>query len=303
MKREIIHIDEELCDGCGECIPNCHEGALQMIDGKARLISDLMCDGLGACIGHCPQGAITMETREAAPYNETEVISQMAGKGKNTVIAHLRHLLDHNENNLFKEGVAWLKSNQEKLTFKLEEVTSVIHKEKIMKSNMKVAAMSPAEEPSMGGCPGSQAREIVQRKTPGEQETVTSAPTSQLRQWPVQFHLVNPAAGYFQGADLLLAADCSAYTLANFHSEYLKNKSLIIACPKLDSGQEVYLQKLVQLIDQSQINTIHVLVMEVPCCGGLLRLVQQATQIASRKVPVKFSVISVSGEILKEEWV
>ncbi len=303
MKREIIHIDEELCDGCGECIPNCHEGALQLIDGKARLISDLMCDGLGACIGHCPQGAITMETREAAPYNETEVIRLMAAKGKNTVIAHLRHLLDHNENNLFREGVAWLKSNQEKLDFKLEEVTSVIHREKIMKSNMKIAAMAPAEEPSMGGCPGSQAREIVQKDTPAEQEIATNAQTSQLRQWPVQFHLVNPAAGYFQGADLLLAADCSAYTLANFHSEYLKNKSLIIACPKLDSGHEVYLQKLVQLIDQSQINTIHVLVMEVPCCGGLLRLVQQATQMASRKVPVKSSVISVSGELLKEEWV
>ncbi len=303
MKREIIHIDEGLCDGCGECIPNCHEGALQLIDGKARLVSDLMCDGLGACIGHCPQGAITMETREAEPYNETEVISQMAEKGKNTVIAHLRHLLDHNEGNLFKEGVTWLKSNREKLDFNLEEVTSVIHNEKTMQPTMKIAAMAPAEEPVMPGCPGSQTRDIAVKKTPVEQETVNTVQTSQLRQWPVQFHLVNPAAGYFQGADLLLAADCSAYTLANFHSEYLKNKSLIIACPKLDSSQEMYLQKLVQLIDQSKINTIHVLVMEVPCCSGLLRLVQQATQMASRKVPVKSTVISIGGEVLKEEWV
>lgn len=303
MKREIIHIDEELCDGCGECIPNCHEGALQMIDGKARLISDLMCDGLGACIGHCPQGAITMETREAALYNETEVIRQMAGKGKNTVIAHLRHLIDHDEHDLVKEGVSWLKSNQEKLEFNLEAVTSVVHRQKTMKSNMKIAAMAPAEERSIGGCLGSQAREIVQNSTPVAQEPVANVQASQLRQWPVQFHLVNPAAGYFQGADLLLAADCSAYTLGNFHSEYLKDKSLIIACPKLDSGQEVYVQKLVQLIDQSQINTIHVLVMEVPCCGGLLRLVQQATQLASRKVPVKSTIISISGEVLKEEWV
>lgn len=303
MQREIIYIDEELCNGCGDCIPNCHEGALQLIDGKARLISDLMCDGLGACVGHCPQGAITMEKREAEPYNETEVISQMAGKGKNTVIAHLRHLLDHGETALVKEGVAWLKDHRGQLGFNLEEVTAVVHSKKTENENLQIAGMAPAGEPASCGCPGSQAREINPPEPLSHVSAGSANQPSQLRQWPVQFHLVNPAAGYFQGADLLLAADCSAYATGDFHSRYLKGKSLIIGCPKLDSGQEVYLQKLVQLIDHARINTIHVLVMEVPCCGGLLRLVQQATQLAGRKVPVKATVLSASGEVRSEDWV
>ncbi|MDF1572647.1 MAG: 4Fe-4S binding protein [Bacteroidales bacterium] len=303
MKREIIHIDEELCDGCGECIPNCHEGALQLIDGKARLISDLMCDGLGACIGHCPQGAITMETREAEPYNETLVIQQMAAKGKNTVIAHLRHLLDHDEFDLIKEGVTWMKHHPDALDFKVEEIISVIHPEKTRKEAISIAAMAPAAQPATGGCPGSMTREIKREEFPVQSEPARMDQSSQLKQWPVQFHLVNPAAGYFHGADLLLAADCSAYTLGNFHSTYLKGKSLVIACPKLDSNQEIYLQKLVRLIDESRINTIHVLVMEVPCCGGLLRLVQQALQMAERKVPVKATVVSIGGEVLSEDWI
>ena len=301
MIREIIHIDEELCDGCGECIPNCHEGALQMIDGKARLISDLMCDGLGACVGHCPQGAITMEKREATPYNETEVMKQMAVKGRNTVLAHLQHLVDHDETEFVKEGVNWLKANREKLDFDLDEVTTMIHNQKVQKEAVKIAAMAPAGGPPMGGCPGSQTREI--HHDPQTAQTAGSSQKSELRQWPVQFHLVNPAAGYFQGADLLLAADCSAYTLGNFHSDYLKGKSLIIACPKLDSGQEGYLQKLVQLIEHAKVNTIHVLIMEVPCCGGLMRLVNQATKMATRKVPVKVTVISIGGEVMSENWV
>jgi len=303
MKREIIHIDDALCDGCGECIPNCHEGALQLIDGKARLVSDLMCDGLGACIGHCPQGAITMETREAEPYNESAVMQQMAAKGKNTVIAHLRHLLDHNETDLVREGITWLKHHQEAIDFSVEEITSVIHPEKTRKAAVSIAAMAPASQPVMGGCPGSMTREIEREELPVRPEPERMDQSSQLKQWPVQFHLVNPAAGYFQGADLLLAADCSAYTLGNFHSTYLKGKSLVIACPKLDSNQEIYLQKLVRLIDQSRINTIHVLVMEVPCCGGLLRLVQQALQMAGRKVPVKATVVSIGGEVLSEDWI
>lgn len=301
MERDIIFIDEELCDGCGDCIPNCHEGALQLIDGKARLISDLMCDGLGACIGHCPQGAITMEKREAEPYNETEVIKQMVQKGKNTVLAHLQHLVDHNEVDFVKEGVTWLRNNEDKLDFDLKEVTSIIHKEKVKKEAIKIAAMAPAQEASACGCQGSQTREIIPQEESAPETTIKQS--SELRQWPVQFHLINPAAGYFQGADLLLAADCSAYTVGNFHSEYLKGKSLIIGCPKLDSAQENYVEKLVQLIDQSKVNTIHVLVMEVPCCGGLLRLVDQATGTATRKVPVKATVIGINGAVLSEDWI
>ncbi|MEX2369882.1 MAG: 4Fe-4S dicluster domain-containing protein [Bacteroidales bacterium] len=301
MEREIICIDEDLCDGCGDCIPNCHEGALQLIDGKARLISDLLCDGLGACVGHCPQGAINMEKRVADPYNETEVIKLMASKGRNTVLAHLQHLLDHNEIDFLKEGVGWLRKNEDKLDFNLQEVTSIIHNQKVERERMKIVSMATAMKPSENGCPGSQTREIDPIN--GSVGEIPSRQSSELKQWPVQFHLVNPSAGYFQGADLLLAADCSAYTLGNFHSDYLKGKSLIIGCPKLDSGQENYLSKLVHLIDQAQINTIHVLVMEVPCCGGLIRLVEQATTLATRKVPVKATVVGVNGAVLSEEWV
>ncbi|MEX0986048.1 MAG: 4Fe-4S dicluster domain-containing protein [Bacteroidales bacterium] len=301
MEREIICIDEDLCDGCGDCIPNCHEGALQLIDGKARLISDLLCDGLGACVGHCPQGAINMEKRVADPYNETEVIKLMASKGRNTVLAHLQHLLDHNEIDFLKEGVGWLRKNEDKLDFNLQEVTSIIHNQKVERERMKIVSMATAMKPSTSGCPSSQTREIDPIN--GSAGEIPSRQSSELKQWPVQFHLVNPSAGYFRGADLLLAADCSAYTLGNFHSDYLKGKSLIIGCPKLDSGQENYLSKLVQLIDQAQINTIHVLVMEVPCCGGLIRLVEQATSLATRKVPVKATVVGVNGAVLSEEWV
>lgn len=303
MERDIIHIDEDLCDGCGDCIPNCHEGALQLIDGKATLISDLMCDGLGACIGHCPQGAITIEKREAEPYNETEVIKGMAEKGRNVVLAHLQHLVDHNELGFVEEGVAWLRNNKESLTFDLDEVTKIIHssKEEMQNNKINITQMAPQAEPEECGCPGSQTREIKQEAAPVSNTAVSQA--SELRQWPVQFHLINPAAGYFKGADLLLAADCSAYTMGNFHSDYLKGKSLIIACPKLDSEQETYLQKLVQLIDHSLINTIHLLIMEVPCCGGLLRLIDQALEQANRKVPVKCSVVSANGSILSEEWI
>lgn len=300
MKRDIIHIDEELCDGCGECIPNCHEGALQLIDGKARLISDLMCDGLGACIGHCPQGAITMEKREAEPYDEKMVISQMAAKGKNTVIAHLKHLLDHQETSYVKEGVSWLKQNREQLDFDLDEVIRIVHGEKTASEPVKVASMAAAGHANGGGCPGSMAREI-RHEANGSSE-VSNQP-SELKQWPVQFHLINPAAGYFQEADLLLAADCSAYTTANFHSKYLKGKSLVIGCPKLDTAQENYLQKLVKLIDIARVNTIHVLVMEVPCCSGLLQLAKQAISMAQRKVPLKATVLSIGGEVLSEDWV
>ena len=122
MIREVVKIDEDLCDGCGDCVPACHEGALQIIDGKVRLISDLMCDGLGACIGHCPQGAITIEKREAEPYNERKVIENMAKKGKNTLIAHLRHLKEHNETDYLNEGIKYLKENRKRLDYNLEEV-------------------------------------------------------------------------------------------------------------------------------------------------------------------------------------
>jgi ferredoxin len=292
MIREIVKIDDGLCNGCGLCIPNCHEGALQIIDGKARLVSELMCDGLGACLGHCPEGAITIEKREAIPYNETEVMKEMADKGKNTVIAHLKHLKDHNETGFLQEGLKFLEENRDELDFDLDEVIDEIHE------NITQAASACAT----GGCPGSRTVVFDKPKEFMLAGTISEQP-SQLRQWPVQLHLVNPMAPYFQKADLLLAADCTAFSMGNFHSKWLKDRSLVIACPKLDHGTETYINKLATLIDGAKVNTITVMMMEVPCCGGLLGLVHEAKQMCSRNVPVKAIVVSIHGEILSEEWI
>ena len=302
MIREVVKIDEDVCDGCGQCIPTCHEGALQMIDGKARLISDLMCDGLGACLGHCPQGAIEIEKREAEPYNESKVMEIMVEKGENTVVAHLQHLKEHNETEFLKEGVAYLKAHESSLSFDLQKVLSRVHNATV------------EEEQLACGCAGSEARSFAPRSAAvGGAAPAAGAfamaggaqaeQASELRQWPVQMHLINPAASYFQECDLVLAADCVAFSLGNFHSKWLKGKNLAIACPKLDSGLEEYVSKIRALIDEAKINTLTVMMMQVPCCGGLLQMVRVAAGQATRKVPIKSVIVGVEGEILKEDWI
>lgn len=302
MIREIVEINEDLCNGCGECVPNCHEGALQMIDGKARLISDLMCDGLGACIGHCPVGAITIEKREAEAYDEVKVMAIMVGKGKNTVIAHLTHLKDHNEFDFLREGVQYLKEHESEISFPIQEVIHTVH-------NHGKAAPQQAQihiDPSPihghgGGCPGSKQMSFAPTGVSVDEGAISGQ--SQLRQWPVQLHLVNPQAPYFRSADVVLAADCVAFSLGNFHDVHLKGKSLAIACPKLDHGSDIYIAKLTSMIDDSKINTLTVMIMEVPCCGGLLQMAKQAVASATRKIPVKLIVVGIKGEILQEDWV
>lgn len=292
MLREIVKIDEELCDGCGLCIPNCHEGALQIIDGKARLISELMCDGLGACLGHCPQGAITIEEREAEEYDEEVVIAQMVKSGKATVFAHLKHLQEHGETGFLNQALNYIKSNRDEMPFAIREVHELLHGEK----EHKPEAMSPG-----CGCAGSAPQSF---NTAGLKMVVPAGEVpSALTQWPVQMHLINPSASYFAGADLLVAADCASFSYGNFHNDFIKGKKLVIACPKLDQGKDIYIQKLVKLIDESKVNTITVVIMEVPCCGGLTQMVQMAANTASRKVPVKEVVISIRGEVNREEWV
>jgi ferredoxin len=299
MKRSIIKIDEEKCNGCGECIPNCHEGALQLIDGKARLISDLFCDGLGACIGHCPEGAITMEEREAEPYNETLVMEQMVKQGKNTVLAHLRHLKDHGAEAFLREAIAYIKENNIDLDITRDEPVeqhAAVHHE----------MMAAKATGCGGGCPGAMPVSFdvdIEEVNKAGNGYDTPDARSELRQWPVQLHLLNPRAPYLGNADLVLAADCAAFSMGNFHSRFLKGKVLAIACPKLDSNQQSYLQKLTAMISESQLNTITVVRMEVPCCGGLAKLALSAAQQAGRKIPVKQAVISTRGEVLMEEWV
>jgi NAD-dependent dihydropyrimidine dehydrogenase PreA subunit len=310
MKRDILKINEGLCNGCGLCVPNCQEGALQVIDGKVRLVSELMCDGLGACIGHCPEDAITIENREAEPYSEVRVMEQMKGKGKNTVIAHLKHLKDHGETGFLQEGIHYLKEHRTSLKFNLDEVIHEVHNHgEAVTANSTTAVIraEPAHNHAHvhnhggGGCPGSRTMLI---EKPSSADTIASAESgqSELRQWPVQLHLINPNASYFRGADLLLAADCVAFSMGGFHGKHLKGKSLAIACPKLDHGTESYIQKLVELVDGARVNTITVMMMEVPCCGGLLQMVKAALSQASRKVPVKMVIIGINGEVQKQEW-
>lgn len=306
MKRTIIKIDEDLCNGCGNCVPNCHEGALQIIDNKARLISDLFCDGLGACIGHCPKGAITLEEREAEPYDEVKVMEIMVTKGRNTILAHLEHLKDHNETALLQQAINYIKENN----IYMGPETSPDQKPSspfAVFENMQAVReeFKPAASGCGGGCPGSQAIsfDIDMEKVNSKEPIVNTPAPSELRQWPVQLHLLNPQAGYFKNADVVLAADCVAFSMGNFHSEVLKGKTLAIACPKLDQNKESYVQKLTDMIDNSQINTLQVIMMEVPCCSGLLQMASIAREQANRNIPIKKSVISIKGEVLSETWV
>lgn len=317
MKRDIITIDRDKCNGCGLCVSGCHEGALQIIDEKAVLISELMCDGLGACIGECPEGAITIEHREAEAYDEVLTISKMVGNGKNTVIAHLKHLKDYNEKEYLRQGVEWLLANQDKLNFKVEEVLHAVHNHKKADacgcgdgaSQSKQQVQVHAHHHQGGGCPGSMARSFNNGSTAAT--ATAAAPVannmisskSELTHWPVQLHLINPNSGHFQGSNLLLAADCVAFSMGNFHSDYLKGKTLAIACPKLDSNKEVYVEKITALIDNAQVDTITVMKMEVPCCGGLLQMAKMAMDRATRKVPIKLLTVGIQGEILENTWV
>lgn len=302
MKRTIIKIDEELCNGCGLCVDGCHEGALQMIDGKARMISDLYCDGLGACIGDCPVGAITLEEREAEPYDEIKVMDRISPNGEATVIAHLNHLIDHNQTEFVEQGIQYIIDNKLDVDLrKLKNYTSLEKETETLKKEEKMEIHAH----NGGGCPGSKMMSFDRQEkataTASSTTTVTSQP-SELRQWPVQLHLVNPQAPYFQDADVLMAADCVAFSMGNFHSKYLKGKGLAIACPKLDQGKEIYIEKLTAMIDHAKINTLTVMVMEVPCCSGLMQIATLATEKASRKVPVKALVVGLDGEIRSEEW-
>lgn len=298
MIREIVKIDEELCDGCGECIPNCHEGALQIIEGKARLVSELMCDGLGACLGHCPQGAITIEEREADAYDEVATIAQMIKNGKATVFAHLKHLQDHGETAYLQEALGYIRANREAMPFEISEVHELMHN--------NTPEVQGSGSCSTGGCPGSAEQSFdaasFKLAAPAQVQSSSNIPSA-LSHWPVQMHLINPAAAHFHGADLLVAADCAGFTYGNFHGDFIKDKKVIIGCPKLDQGTDIYIQKLVSLIDLSRVNTITLVIMEVPCCGGLSQMVKMATQMATRKVPVKEVMISIKGEIMSEEWV
>lgn len=310
MKRDIIKIDRDKCTGCGLCVTGCHEGALQIVDGKAVMISELMCDGLGACIGECPEGAIEIESREAAAYDEVLTLSKMVENGKNTVIAHLKHLKDHAQKEYMRQGVEWMLANRAIINFEVDEVIQAVHSHnpsamKAPQPPKPVFVASPNHGHGHGGgsacgCPGSAERTFSH--APANAGAGMVSAKSELTHWPIQMHLINPYAPHFMGSNLLLAADCVAFSLGGFHSEYLKGKTLTIACPKLDSNKETYVEKITTLIDEGGIDTLTIMKMEVPCCGGLVQLAKMAADKATRKVPIKVTMVGLQGDILESTW-
>ncbi len=274
MVRNIITIDESRCDGCGLCAQGCPEGALQIVDGVARLVGDLLCDGLGACIGSCPRGAIAVERREAEPYDEGRVMKEsIIPKGAGTIEAHLRHLMDHGEDRYLKIALA-----------ALDEAGIAIP------SSLQIPpAKAQREGPVLMGGSRLQLAPSV------------SAGVSRRAQWPIQLHLVNPRASTFEGSSLLLAADCVGFSVPDFRARWVQNKSLVIGCPKLDTDLDRYLDKLVVLIDEAKVKDITVLRMQVPCCGGLVRLVVEARNRATRAVPITAITVDPEGRVLREE--
>ncbi|MFQ6067392.1 MAG: 4Fe-4S ferredoxin, partial [bacterium] len=245
-------------------------------------ISDLFCDGLGACIGSCPQDAITIEEREAEEYNERKVMGNIAKQGRNVIKAHLEHLKEHNQGEYLKQAIEFLK-------------------EKDMEIPLEEESLASRHMPAFPGCPGSKTIDFREKDTEVSEETGMSQ--SQLRQWPIQLHLVSPTALYYQGQDVILTADCVAYAVGDFHKDHLKSKAIAIACPKLDEGQDVYVEKIKSWFEDAKINTLTVMIMQVPCCMGLVSLAKEALEDSKRKVPLKSMVVSLQGDILSEEWV
>ena len=272
MKRQIITIDEKLCNGCGACITGCPEGALQIIDDKARLVSDLFCDGLGACIGTCPEGAITIEEREAEPYDERKVMANIVLQGENTIKAHLKHLADHGENTFLKTA-----------------------KEFLIEQGMEI----PCYEETMAcGCSSTNIKSIPKPEQKAASNPVDGTIESELRQWPVQMHLINPNADYFENADLLISADCVPYAYGDYHRKFLKGKIVITLCPKLDKDIDRYIDKLAQIFTLHPLKSLSILRMEVPCCGGTEYIVQKAMEQAGKIIFTKVYVVSMDGKIL-----
>lgn len=277
-KRKIIKIDEAKCNGCGLCIPNCPEGALQIIDGKARLISDLFCDGLGACIGHCPQGAINIEEREAEEYDEKKVMENIVKQGKNTIIAHLNHLKEHNEFGYLKEAMDYLMTKGIKI---------------------RPSELAASQRTEAGGCPGSRVAQIKKiDKGQGSRVKGQETSQSQLATWPVQLKLVPAFAPFLNGADILIAADCVPFAYADFHEDLLKGKTLLVGCPKLDDIQ-YYKEKLSQIINNNDIKSITYAHMEVPCCFGLLPVIKEVIAKSGKNIPFNDVNISIKGERIK----
>ncbi len=238
MLRKIIKIDEDACNGCGLCAAACHEGAIGMVDGKAKLLREDYCDGLGDCLPACPTGAITFEEREAPAYDEKAVMASKRFAGKQV----------------------------------------------------------PEKNPLPCGCPGTQSK-MLHREIPDENAKAAEAPASRLMQWPVQIKLVPVNAPYFDGANLLIAADCTAYAYGDFHSRFMKNKITLIGCPKLDEGD--YAEKLQEILARNNIKSLTIVRMEVPCCGGIENAAKRALQNSGKFIPWQVVTVRTDGSLVE----
>jgi NAD-dependent dihydropyrimidine dehydrogenase PreA subunit len=283
MKRSIIHIHEELCNGCGVCIDACHEGAIELIDGKAKLISDIYCDGLGACLPNCPTGAIEIIEREAAEFDEEAVEKRMA---------EMSHRTDADE------ALARYVAGGQK-------PGSVQRPERAAHSHGHHHGHAHHNH-GMGGCPGSMSARI--ERTAAQQETAAAASPvqqtaagkipSELQQWPIQISLVNPAAPFFQNANLLVAADCTAFAYGDFHRDFIRNHVTVIGCPKLDDNA-YYAEKLTEILSANTIKSITVVRMVVPCCGGIVQSVKQAMLQSGNIVPYREVTVGLDGQLIQ----
>ena len=287
-KREIITIDEEKCNGCGSCVPGCPEGALQIIDDKARLISDLFCDGLGACMGDCPEDAISIIEREAEPYDEVRVMENIVKQGENTIKAHLEHLKNHGETGFLKQATDYLEENGFENPLEKEVEAD------------QAAGAEANEDKLPSGCPGSKVMDLRDEdRADADSGDNGVKQKTELRQWPVQIHLVPVNAPYFDNADLLIAADCVPFAHANFHRDLLKGKILLVGCPKLDDAG-FYKDKITEILKENNIKSVTIAHMEVPCCFGLVKLVNDALADAGKDIPLDDIMIKVNGEIRED---
>lgn len=270
MVRKIIKIDEEKCNGCGICASACHEGAIDIIDGKAKLVREHFCDGFGDCLPACPTGAITFEEREAPEYDEKAVLAAK----------------EMRENSIYNQ----------------KTVTAAQGKRETHKNDEKAAlAENQNKRPgeTFHQCPGSMLRQMNRAANTAVNpmaENENAAVSSELQNWPVQIKLAPLQAPYFEGAKLLIAADCTAYAYANFHKEFMKGKVALIGCPKLDAMD--YSEKLTSIIKNNNITEVTVVRMEVPCCGGLEMAAKKALQDSGKFIPWQVVTIGIEGKIL-----
>lgn len=283
MKRGIIQIDEEKCNGCGLCVTACHEGALQMVNGKAKLITDSYCDGLGACLPECPTGAISIEERDADPFDEVAVKARMAE-------------LDAQE--------AFQVTTAPMTAAPATAGPSTAPFPAYAGGGCPSSRPMTLERPAGGGCPGSAARTLSRQEsaasTPaaGTAAATAARPESQLRQWPVQIKLVPVKAPYLHNAHVLVAADCTAFAYANIHNDFMKNRVTLIGCPKLDEGD--YAEKFTAILQHNEIRSLTVLRMDVPCCGGITNAVKRALMQSGKMIPWQVVTVSTNGEILED---